>query len=265
VPVVTQSRTVVITEASSPVALATAARLSAGGDVVLLGSRRTGVCEEFAARLRSVGAAVFAAHLDLADLPSVDRFVDTAEYLVGTPDVLVSAAGLTDGSWTGAQHLVAQLVPPMIDNRRGDVVLLSPELVGSSPPGGRRMLEAWARGLDVEFIGRAVHRAGSGGRRELSDRRGDQLIGTDAPTCRRHHPTGSRTDVDAGSSPSMRLEVDVDRCTGHGICESIADDVFEVQDDGTLIIDHVQAASSDPDRLQLAVIQCPAAALRLLD
>ncbi len=23
------------------------------------------------------------------------------------------------------------------------------------------------------------------------------------------------------------------RCTGHGICESIADDVFEVQDDGT--------------------------------
>ena len=63
----------------------------------------------------------------------------------------------------------------------------------------------------------------------------------------------------------MRLDVDVDRCTGHGICESIADDVFEVQDDGTLIIDHVQAASSDPDRLQLAVIQCPAAALRLLD
>jgi NAD(P)-dependent dehydrogenase (short-subunit alcohol dehydrogenase family) len=156
VPVVTQSRTVVITEASSPVALATAARLSAGGDLVLMGSRRTQLCEEFAARLRSGGAAVFAAHLDLADLPSVDRFIDTAEYLVGTPDVLVSAAGLADGSWTGAQHLVAQLVPPMIDNGRGDVVLLGPELIGCSPPGGRRMLEAWARGLDVEFIGTGV-------------------------------------------------------------------------------------------------------------
>jgi NAD(P)-dependent dehydrogenase (short-subunit alcohol dehydrogenase family) len=156
VPVVTQSRTVVITEASSPVALATAARLSAGGDLVLMGSRRSQVCEEFAARLRSMGAEVFAAHLDLADLPSVDRFVETADYLVGTPDVLVSAAGLADGSWAGAQHLVAQLVPPMIDNRRGDVVLLSPELIGSSPPGGRRMLEAWARGLDVEFIGTGV-------------------------------------------------------------------------------------------------------------
>ena len=44
----------------------------------------------------------------------------------------------------------------MIDNRRGDVVLLSPELIGSSPPGGRQMLEAWARGLDVEFIGTGV-------------------------------------------------------------------------------------------------------------
>ena len=63
----------------------------------------------------------------------------------------------------------------------------------------------------------------------------------------------------------MRLEVDVDKCTGHGICESIADDVFEVQDDGLLVIDHDKAATSDRDRLQQAVIQCPAAALRLVD
>lgn len=63
----------------------------------------------------------------------------------------------------------------------------------------------------------------------------------------------------------MRLDVDVDKCTGHGICESIADDVFEVQDDGLLIIDHDRAASSNPDLLQQAVIQCPAAALRLAD
>jgi ferredoxin len=63
----------------------------------------------------------------------------------------------------------------------------------------------------------------------------------------------------------MRLEVDVEKCTGHGICESIADDVFEVQDDGLLIIDHDSAATADPDLLQQAVIQCPAAALRLVD
>ena len=34
----------------------------------------------------------------------------------------------------------------------------------------------------------------------------------------------------------MRVEVDLDKCTGHGICESIAEDVFEVQDDGTVHI-----------------------------
>jgi ferredoxin len=63
----------------------------------------------------------------------------------------------------------------------------------------------------------------------------------------------------------VRLEVDVDKCTGHGICESIAEDVFEVQYDGMLVIDHDKAATSDRDRLQQAVIQCPVAALRLAD
>jgi hypothetical protein len=153
---VSQCRTVVITEASSPVALATAARLAAGGHLVLMGSHRTHICEEFAARLRSGGAAVFAAHLDLADPPSIDRFVQSAGYLVGAVDVLISAAGLTDGSWVGAQHLAAQVVPPMIDSRRGDVVLISPELVGASPAGARRMLEAWVCGLDAEFVGTGV-------------------------------------------------------------------------------------------------------------
>jgi len=147
---------VVITEASSPVAFATAARLAAGGDLVLMGSRRTHICEEFAARLRSAGAAVFAAHLDLADPSSVDRFVESADYLVGAVDVLVSAAGLADGSWVGAQHLAAQIIPPMIDSGRGDVVLISPELIGASPAGARQMLQAWACGLDAEFVGTGV-------------------------------------------------------------------------------------------------------------
>ncbi len=63
----------------------------------------------------------------------------------------------------------------------------------------------------------------------------------------------------------MRLEVDVNKCTGHGICESIADDVFAVDDDGLVVIDDEKAALSDRERLQQAVIQCPAAALRLED
>jgi ferredoxin len=63
----------------------------------------------------------------------------------------------------------------------------------------------------------------------------------------------------------MRVEVDLDKCTGHGICESIAEDVFEVQDDGTVHIADGDRPESDRDRMQQAVTQCPAAALRLVD
>jgi ferredoxin len=63
----------------------------------------------------------------------------------------------------------------------------------------------------------------------------------------------------------MRVELDLDRCTGHGICESIAEDVFEVQDDGTVLIHENDRPASDRERMQQAVTQCPAAALRLVD
>jgi NAD(P)-dependent dehydrogenase (short-subunit alcohol dehydrogenase family) len=99
---------------------------------------------------------VFAAHLDLTDPLSIDRFMQSADYLVGAADVLISSAGIADRSWVGAQHLVAQLVTPMIDNGRGDVVLLSPELIGAAPDGANRMLDAWVSGLDAEFVGTGV-------------------------------------------------------------------------------------------------------------
>jgi ferredoxin len=63
----------------------------------------------------------------------------------------------------------------------------------------------------------------------------------------------------------MKVEVDLDKCTGHGICESIADDVFEVQDDGSVRIHDAERPEADRDRMRQAVTQCPAAALRLVD
>ena len=63
----------------------------------------------------------------------------------------------------------------------------------------------------------------------------------------------------------MRIAVDLTNCTGHGICESIAEDVFEVQDDGSVLIHDDERPESARDRMQKAVIQCPAAALRLED
>ena len=139
-----------------------------------MGTRRTEICEGLAAELRSDGAAAFAAHLDLADPISIDRFVESADYLIGSVDVLVSAAGLADGSWVGAQHLAAQVVPPMIERGRGDVVLISPELIGPSPATARRMLENWAAGLEAEFIGTGVRasivRSADGGARPVTMR-----------------------------------------------------------------------------------------------
>ena len=149
-------RAIVITEGSSPVALASAARLAAGGVLVLIGTGRTDICEPFTARLRADGAAAFAAHLDLTDPPSINRFVESADYLIGAVDVLISTAGLVDGSWVGAQHLAAQVIPPMINDGRGDVLLMSPELVGAWSPRAERMLDAWVAGLDAEFVGTGV-------------------------------------------------------------------------------------------------------------
>jgi len=41
--------------------------------------------------------------------------------------------------------------------------------------------------------------------------------------------------------------------------------VFEVQDDGTVLILDNERPESDRDRMRQAVTQCPAAALRLVD
>lgn len=63
----------------------------------------------------------------------------------------------------------------------------------------------------------------------------------------------------------MRIEVDLGKCTGHGICETIAEDVFEVDDDGSVRIHGNHRAESDRERMQQAVTQCPAAALSLVE
>ena len=61
----------------------------------------------------------------------------------------------------------------------------------------------------------------------------------------------------------MKIIVDRDRCIGLGICESLAPDVFEVNADGTLVL---QAETVPEDRLSdmdAAIAGCTAEALRL--
>ncbi|HSV40883.1 MAG TPA: ferredoxin [Nocardioidaceae bacterium] len=61
----------------------------------------------------------------------------------------------------------------------------------------------------------------------------------------------------------MRIVVDRDKCTGMGVCESIASDFFEVADDGTLEVYVDEVTDQRIDKVREAVDGCPAFALRL--
>lgn len=61
---------------------------------------------------------------------------------------------------------------------------------------------------------------------------------------------------------SMKIHIDEDRCTGHGVCEGLAEDIFEVGDDG---LAHVLHDPSEDRRevVEQAVQQCPTLAISL--
>ena len=64
----------------------------------------------------------------------------------------------------------------------------------------------------------------------------------------------------------MRMTVDRSRCQGVGMCESVRPDVFEVDDDGELIL-HEDAVTGGGAELvadlEQAVESCPTQALAL--
>ena len=61
----------------------------------------------------------------------------------------------------------------------------------------------------------------------------------------------------------MKILVDRAKCTGLGICESIAPDLFEVDDNGDLELKVDTVADSREAEVRTAVDGCPTAALRL--
>jgi len=61
----------------------------------------------------------------------------------------------------------------------------------------------------------------------------------------------------------MDIHVDRGRCTGIGMCESVAPDFFEVLDDGSLVLHRADVPESDIALVEDAVRSCPAAALSL--
>jgi ferredoxin len=63
----------------------------------------------------------------------------------------------------------------------------------------------------------------------------------------------------------MEIVVDRTRCEGLGMCEAMADQYFEVQDDGTMAVLDPHPAEEDRQPVAAAVDACPVLALTLKD
>lgn len=62
----------------------------------------------------------------------------------------------------------------------------------------------------------------------------------------------------------MRIDVDRQRCEGHGMCEVSAADFFSVDDEGNLTVLAEEVTPEDEAQVRDAVLSCPVAALKLL-
>lgn len=61
------------------------------------------------------------------------------------------------------------------------------------------------------------------------------------------------------------VTVDFDKCTGLGICESLAPDFFEVNDDGELLVLKEEIGDDELQEVEEAVNGCPTEALKIVE
>jgi ferredoxin len=60
----------------------------------------------------------------------------------------------------------------------------------------------------------------------------------------------------------MKIEVDLDKCEGHGLCEQMAPAVYELDDDGELVLLHGEDVPEDlQSQAQSGARSCPVAAI----
>jgi ferredoxin len=70
--------------------------------------------------------------------------------------------------------------------------------------------------------------------------------------------------VDA-KGPAMRIVIDHNKCTGLGMCEAEAPDLFEVQEDGSLLVLIERPSADQRAELEAAVESCPTEALSIVE
>jgi ferredoxin len=63
----------------------------------------------------------------------------------------------------------------------------------------------------------------------------------------------------------MKVKVDFDLCESNALCESLAPEVFELDDDDFLQILEEEIGPDDEDAVRRAVAACPRAAISLVE
>jgi ferredoxin len=63
----------------------------------------------------------------------------------------------------------------------------------------------------------------------------------------------------------MKIKVDFDLCESNAMCEALAPDVFELDDDDFLQLKTDQVTPENEERVRQAVAACPRAAISLVE
>jgi ferredoxin len=63
----------------------------------------------------------------------------------------------------------------------------------------------------------------------------------------------------------MKIKVDFDLCESNAMCEALAPDVFELDDDDFLQLNTDQVTDENEQRVRQAVAACPRAAISLVE
>jgi NAD(P)-dependent dehydrogenase (short-subunit alcohol dehydrogenase family) len=88
-------RTAIVTGGLHGMGLAIAQELSRQGIIVAIGARRADDPEHCAEAREAIGKQGVIAHLDCQQTSSVNKFIDIVKREIGSPDILVNAAGIT--------------------------------------------------------------------------------------------------------------------------------------------------------------------------
>lgn len=150
----TESRTALITGASSGIGAAIALEMATRGWKLAIGARRRDRLADTAEKARAQGAAeVYASDLDVTDDASVERFFAASEKAVGTADVIVNNAGASRFQWLGEtdtrwlrREIETNLIGPMLVTHRAlapllaagteaDIVMMSSDAARRPRPG----------------------------------------------------------------------------------------------------------------------------------